>query len=45
MFTEENAARADAIMAIYPDGHKRAAVRQWTVVIVTVVVATVTVSV
>ena len=25
-FTEENAARAQAIMAIYPDGHKRAAV-------------------
>ena len=26
VFTAENAARADAIMAIYPDGHKRAAV-------------------
>merc|ERR1712080_289329 len=25
-FTEENKARADAIMAIYPEGHKRAAV-------------------
>ena len=25
-FTAENKARADAIMAIYPDGHKRAAV-------------------
>ena len=25
-FTPENAARAQAIMSIYPDGHKRAAV-------------------
>ena len=26
-FSEENKSRADAIMSIYPDGHKRAAVR------------------
>merc|ERR1711863_98579 len=26
VFTKENKARADAILAIYPDGHKRAAV-------------------
>jgi len=26
IFTEENKARADAILSIYPDGHKRAAV-------------------
>ena len=27
-FTEENKSRADAILSIYPDGHKRAAVRR-----------------